>query len=83
MNASFPFLSPSAALPTDPVRHVVDAGYYDNYGTTVATKWLVQNRSGCPGVQGLRRREAEGQKIPEVIMLRIRCFGYERSRLRS
>ena len=32
------------SLPTDPPRHVVDAGYYDNYGMQVSTAWLHANR---------------------------------------
>jgi hypothetical protein len=68
MNASFPFFSPSAALPTNPARHVVDAGYYDNYGTATATKWVARH------VEWLA---AHG--VPEVILLQVRCFGYEQS----
>jgi hypothetical protein len=44
MNATFPFISPAVSLPTDPPRHVVDAGYYDNYGMQVSTSWLHANR---------------------------------------
>jgi len=40
MSASFPFVSPAVALPTDPERRVVDAGYYDNYGVELACSWL-------------------------------------------
>jgi hypothetical protein len=43
MNASFPYVSPAAALPTQPPRRVVDAGYYDNYGIDVAACWLYEN----------------------------------------
>ena len=55
MNASFPYVSPSTALPTIPYRRVVDAGYYDNYGIDMAVKylsepnirdWILQNTSG-------------------------------------
>jgi predicted acylesterase/phospholipase RssA len=38
MSASFPFVSPSTALPTNPPRRVVDAGYYDNYGVNLAAR---------------------------------------------
>ena len=40
LNATFPVLSPAAALPTNPPRRVVDAGYYDNYGLLVAARWI-------------------------------------------
>jgi hypothetical protein len=44
MNASFPYFSPAGVLPTWPRRRVVDAGYYDNYGVTVAAAWLFKHR---------------------------------------
>tara|TARA_R110002072_G_scaffold303109_1_gene493968 strand:+ start:65003 stop:67126 length:2124 start_codon:yes stop_codon:yes gene_type:complete len=40
MNASFPYISPDGTLPTQPVRRIVDAGYYDNFGVSVASAWL-------------------------------------------
>ncbi|HEX4142204.1 MAG TPA: patatin-like phospholipase family protein [Pirellulales bacterium] len=40
MSASFPYFSPAAVLPSEPRRRVVDAGYYDNYGVTIAADWL-------------------------------------------
>lgn len=40
MNASFPYFSPAVALPSRPRRRVVDAGYYDNYGVSLAASWL-------------------------------------------
>jgi hypothetical protein len=43
MNASFPYVSPSVNLPTDPPRRIVDAGYYDNYGIQVASAWAYKN----------------------------------------
>ncbi|HYV36274.1 MAG TPA: hypothetical protein VE988_11255, partial [Gemmataceae bacterium] len=43
LNASFPYVSPIAALPTNPPRHLVDAGYYDNYGVNLAAWWIYQN----------------------------------------
>lgn len=40
MSASFPYFSPGVSLPTVPRRRVVDAGYYDNYGVSLAASWL-------------------------------------------
>lgn len=40
LSASFPFLSPAAVLPTTPRRRVLDAGYWDNYGVSVACAFL-------------------------------------------
>lgn len=45
MSASFPVVSPAVALPTNPVRRVVDAGYYDNYGIDVLSNWLLANKA--------------------------------------
>ena len=44
MNASFPYVSPAVELPTDPVRRVVDAGYYDNFGISLAARWIFYYR---------------------------------------
>ncbi len=41
MSASFPYVTPATPLPTWPRRRVVDAGYYDNYGVSVAATWLL------------------------------------------
>jgi hypothetical protein len=43
LSASFPYVSPVAALPTSPPRHAVDAGYYDNYGVNLAAWWIYHN----------------------------------------
>jgi hypothetical protein len=40
LSASFPYFSPASSLPVWPPRRVVDAGYYDNYGTAIAASWL-------------------------------------------
>jgi hypothetical protein len=79
LNASFPYFTPPAALPTDPVRHVVDAGYYDNYGTAVATKWLGANAEHLRGMYAQDKRHPG--KPAEVLLIRIRCFGSEKARL--
>ncbi|MDC0744219.1 patatin-like phospholipase family protein [Polyangium mundeleinium] len=79
MSASFPFVSPAAALPTVPRRRVVDAGYWDNYGVNVAcgfldemlrTSWLEQNVSGILLVQirdGIERPEPAGNHFGDRI----------------
>jgi len=65
MNASFPFVSPAAALPTNPPRRVVDAGYYDNYGIDVAACWLHENhdwiKQNTSGVLLIQIRDAVSQ----------------------
>jgi hypothetical protein len=49
MNASFAYASPAVALPTQPRRRVVDAGYYDNYGVNLAAAWLARHRAWLAG----------------------------------
>lgn len=83
MSASFPFFSPSAAVPTRPLRHLVDAGYYDNYGTFTATRWVMEQArwlNGDPdtGLVGWRAGFAGTGIDPEVVLLQVRCFGFER-----
>ncbi|MDI3282153.1 patatin-like phospholipase family protein [Polyangium sp. 15x6] len=79
MSASFPFVSPAAALPTVPRRRVVDAGYWDNYGVNLAcgwldellrTDWIEQNVSGILLVQirdGIERPEPAGDDFGDRI----------------
>lgn len=54
LSASFPYISPAIHLPTTPVRRVVDAGFYDNYGVSLAAGWLLRNhrliKEHCSGV---------------------------------
>lgn len=65
LNATFPFLTPTAALPTNPPRSVVDAGYYDNYGATTALAWISQNKTW------LR------ENVSEVVLIQCRAYGNE------
>jgi len=39
-SATFPFVSPAASLPTCPALRLGDAGYYDNWGVSLASSWL-------------------------------------------
>lgn len=45
MNATFPFVSPAVSLPVDSPRRVVDAGYYDNTGVSIAAGWIYHHRA--------------------------------------
>lgn len=63
LNATFPYVSPAASLPTTPAkRRLVDAGYYDNYGVDIATAFLQAERvrdwvvRHCAGVAILQAR---------------------------
>ena len=62
MNATFPFVSPAVSLPTEGPRHIVDAGYVDNYGVLIASDWIYENR------------EWLAAKTSGVIMIQIRAF---------
>jgi hypothetical protein len=46
--------------------HLIDGGYYDNYGVDSAVQWIDQ---------GLRELEASGDRLPsKVLVLQIRAF---------
>jgi hypothetical protein len=46
--------------------HLIDGGYYDNYGVDAVVQWLDQ---------GLRELQASGDKLPDkVLILQIRAF---------
>jgi hypothetical protein len=45
MSASFPYFSPAVPLPTKPRRRVVDAGYFDNYGVSLAAAFLFSGKN--------------------------------------
>lgn len=53
MSATFPYVMPMVSLPTNPGTEVMDAGIRDNYGTSLAVKfiaefkvWIENNTSG-------------------------------------
>jgi hypothetical protein len=45
MSATFPYFSPAVSLPTKPRRRVVDAGYFDNYGVSLAASFLFSRKN--------------------------------------
>jgi hypothetical protein len=77
MNASFPYLSPSAAIPTNPERHVVDAGYYDNYGTITATRWIMRQVDWLNTTWWKAAGRPDWVQTPAVYLIQVRCFAYE------
>lgn len=70
LSASFPYLSPAAVLPTSPRRRVVDAGYWDNYGTSVACAWLEACVDGDARVGDMKRWMQEN--VSGVLLIQIR-----------
>jgi len=58
MNASFPYICPAVTLPSTPEIEVMDAGFRDTYGPTIALKhlyamrtWIEKNTSGVVLIQ--------------------------------
>ncbi len=53
MSATFPYITPNVALPSEPAMEIMDAGISDNFGISDAVRflyifraWIVQNTSG-------------------------------------
>lgn len=70
MSASFPYITPGAQLPSDPVVEVFDAGMRDNYGIVNALRfvyvfreWIAANTSGVVMIQ---TRDMPKNKAPEA-----------------
>lgn len=64
MSATFPYVSPTGVLPTEPSRGVVDAGYYDNFGMVAANAFLQ-----APAIQNWLLANTTG-----VVVLQLRAF---------
>lgn len=64
MNASFPYILPSVALPTRPVLEIGDAGIRDNYGVRTALQYLFNLRDwferNTSGIIILRIHDSRG-----------------------
>ena len=64
--ASFPYVTPAArALSTRPEYHLVDGGYYDNYGISSLIAWLDEAFTGL---------QSRGYPLPDVLIVQIRSF---------
>jgi hypothetical protein len=64
LTASYPYVTPAPTLPTEPSRRVGDAGYYDNYGLSLACEWL---RECVTSQQSWLR-----QHVSRVLLVQIR-----------
>lgn len=62
MSASFPYFSPAVPLPTKPRRRVVDAGYFDNYGVSLAASFLFSKKNN----------EWFKQNVSKIVLVQIR-----------
>lgn len=64
LSATFPFVSPAARpdTPDHAAEHVVDGGYYDNYGVFSLLDWLED---------GLLELQAQGKPLPKTVRIFI------------
>jgi hypothetical protein len=54
LSAAFPYVAPAARADVDgPGVHIVDGGYYDNYGTSSLVEWLDYKLSDGSGIQNV------------------------------
>lgn len=60
LSATFPYVSPAARGYPCPAYHIVDGGYYDNYGVTTAIAWLMEALRGTP---------PKGARTPEKVAI--------------
>jgi len=66
--ASFPYVSPAARAETlPPEYHVIDGGYYDNYGVASLAEWLDEAFTDISA-------QAGSPPIPDVLVIQIRSF---------
>lgn len=72
--ATFPYVTPAARkmytdsqgkTPTNAEYHMIDGGYYDNYGVASLLEWLEQ---GFVSLQNAKK------EIPDVLIIQIRSF---------
>ncbi|MGA8429755.1 MAG: patatin-like phospholipase family protein [Candidatus Sulfotelmatobacter sp.] len=80
--ATFPFVTPAARPDTEDLNdyHMIDGGYYDNYGISSLLAWLEQ---GLSELKGACEQKAKGPKekqacaktvLPRILVLQIRPF---------
>lgn len=69
--ASFPFVSPaSRSLSSRPEYHLVDGGYYDNFGVDSLIAWLDQGLT----LLSKEREKDPSVVLPNVLFIQIRSF---------
>lgn len=86
MNATFPFISPAVSLPSTPVMEVMDAGFRDTYGTSLAIKhlyairnWVDKNTSGVVILQirdGKKNEQIEESESRSLFKLITNPLGH-------
>ncbi|MBZ5521710.1 MAG: patatin-like phospholipase family protein [Acidobacteriia bacterium] len=64
--ATFPYVTPAARrVSNNPEYHMIDGGYYDNYGVSSLLAWLDE---------GLRTLQAEQKPLPDILVIQVRSF---------
>jgi hypothetical protein len=72
--ASFPYVSPaSRPLSSRPEYHLVDGGYYDNFGVDSLIAWLNQGLDNL----GKEKEHSPEVSLPNVLFIQIRSFPYD------
>ncbi|HJL41754.1 MAG TPA: patatin-like phospholipase family protein [Myxococcales bacterium LLY-WYZ-16_1] len=66
LSATFPYVMPISSVETKPRRRLVDAGYYDNHGTSLASAWLEWT------LRDDERRRWLEQRVERVVVVQIR-----------
>src|SRR5260370_17793473 len=84
--STFPYVTPAARPETEDLDgfHVIDGGYYDNYGVSNLIAWLEQGlgelqfmRSKCEekaGNDAKQKQECQKYAPPKILVLQIRSF---------
>ena len=80
--ATFPYVTPAARpdTPSTDGYHMIDGGYYDNYGVFSLLTWLDEGLSALHQdcyknvVQPAKKAECESSSLPRILVLQIRSF---------
>jgi hypothetical protein len=79
--ATFPFVSPAARPDTKSPNdyHMIDGGYYDNYGISRLIAWLEQGitelQDACDDSRNSKEEEAcRTRVVPKILVVQIRPF---------
>lgn len=74
--ASFPYVAPAARPAKDgPQYHVIDGGYYDNYGIATSVEWIDEALSEFTELHKEFKVDCtEHDLAPKILVLQIRSF---------
>jgi hypothetical protein len=66
LSATFPYFTPASRADTEgPQPHMVDGGYYDNYGMATLVEWLDEALQGAAGVKSVLVLQVLGAAVKE------------------